>query len=70
MSKPPAVVPIEDKARIIARDPKTQRIIIGIGSERIAFEFLSRVIRLPPNTGDQPATVLPMKKKKRTQKRR
>jgi len=70
MPKPPKVVPIqEQKYRLIAKDAKSQRIILGIGSERIAMDFFSRFSKLPPETGDQPAAVLPMKKDKRRQKR-
>jgi hypothetical protein len=55
------VVPFaEAKQRLIARDSKAQRIILGIGSERIAIDFFSRVTKLPPHTGDQPAEVLPI----------
>jgi len=71
MPKPPKVVPIqEQKYRLIAKDAKSQRIILGIGSERIAMDFFSRFSKLPPETGDQPAAVLPMKKDKRRQKNR
>jgi hypothetical protein len=56
MPKPPKVVPIqEQKYRLIARDTKSQRLILGIGSERIAMDFFSRFSKLPPETGDQPA---------------
>ena len=34
-----------------------------IGSQRIAFNFFSRITRLPPHTGDQPEPVLPMQKR-------
>ena len=71
MPKPPKVVPIqEEKYRLIAKDAKSQRIILGIGSERIAMDFFSRFSKLPPETGDQPAAVLPMKKVKRRQNSR
>ena len=71
MSKRPKVVPIrEDKSSIIAQDKKAQRIILGIGSERIAIDFLSRITKLPPHTGDEPAPVLPMKQNKKKQKPR
>jgi hypothetical protein len=62
MSKTPKVVPIqESKSSIIARDPKAQRVILGIGSERIAIDFTSHITKLPPHTGDEPAPVLAMK---------
>jgi len=71
MPKPPKVVPIEEeKYRLIARDTKSQRVILGIGSERIAIDFISRIRKLPPETGDHPGEVLPMKKDKRRQKGR
>ncbi len=64
MPKPPKVVPIrEDQSSIIARDPKTRRVIMAIGSERIAIDFLSRVTRLGPHTGDHAAAIVPMTKK-------
>jgi hypothetical protein len=69
MPKQPKVVPIaEEKYKLIARDAKVHRIILGIGSERIAIDVLSRVTRLPPNVGDQPASVLPMDGRKPTKK--
>ena len=71
MPKAPKVVAIqEQRYRLIARDQKAQRVIIGIGSERIAIDFISRITKLPPDTGDQPAAVLPMRKNKPRQKRR
>ena len=71
MPKPPKVVPIQEKNyQLIAKDTKAKRIILGIGSERIAVDFISRISKLPPETGDQPAAVLPMKKDKRRQKSR
>ena len=71
MPKPPKVVAVQEKKyRLIAKDTKAKRIILGIGSERIAIDFISRISKLPPETGDQPAAVLPMKKDKRRQKSR
>ena len=65
MPKTPKVVPIaEDKAKIIAQDEKTYRFILGVGKQRVAMDFLTRITNLPPRTGDQPADVLPMKKKR------
>ena len=64
MRKPRKVVPIEEKkASLIARDTKAHRLIFAIGSERMAVDFFSRITRLPPNTGDTPATLLPMNQK-------
>jgi hypothetical protein len=62
----PKVVPVtEEKRQVIAHDQKSQRIIIGIGQQRIAFDLFTRVTRLPPHTGDQPAPVLPIKEKRK-----
>src|SRR5258707_851303 len=47
----------KQKYRLIARDTKSQRLILGIGSERIAIDFISRISKKPPATGDQPAAV-------------
>jgi len=61
MAKPPKVVPIaEETSQLIAQDEKTQRLILGIGSQRIAIDRLVRI------TGDEPARLLPMNKKKPT----
>jgi len=66
MPKTPKVVPIQEhKSSIIARDKKTQRIIVGIGSERMAIDFTTKLTKLPPNTGDEPAPVLAMKQDKK-----
>jgi hypothetical protein len=70
MPKTPKVVPIaEEKYKVIARDTKAHRVIIGIGAERFAFDLFSRISKLPPQTGDQPATVLPMNKRNVTTKK-
>ena len=67
MPKPPKVVPITaDEHRLIATDQTSHRLIVGIGSQRFAIDFFTRITTLPPYTGDQPAAVLPMKKKKGT----
>jgi hypothetical protein len=71
MSKPPKVVPIQEKKyQLIAKDTKAKRIILGIGGERIAIDWFSRISKLPPETGDQPVAVLPLKKDQRRQKSR
>jgi len=71
MPKPRKVVPIrEDQSSIIASDPKARRIILAIGSERIAIDYLSRVTRLGPHTGDQAAAIVPTIKDKKKSKRR
>jgi hypothetical protein len=65
----PKVVPLtEEKHQIIATDQKSQRMIVGIGQQRIAIDLFTRFTRLPPhNTGDQPALVVTMKKKRKEQ---
>ena len=69
MIKTTKVVPLaEAKQRLIARDSKAQRIIVGIGSQRIAIDFFSHVTKLPPHTGDQPAVVLPIRQSKTKKK--
>jgi hypothetical protein len=66
MSITPKVVPIQEhKISIIARDKKTQRIIVGIGSERMAIDFTTTLTKLPPNTGDELAPVLATKQNKK-----
>ena len=65
MPKAPKVVSIQKetkKAKLIARDTQVQRVIIGIGRQRIAYDFHTRITHLPPDTGDQPADILPMTK--------
>ena len=69
MPKTPKVVSIQEetnKAKLIAKDSEGQRIIIGIGSQRMALDFHTRITHLPPETGNQPAEVVPMTKPKRT----
>jgi hypothetical protein len=62
----PKVVPLtEEKRQVIATDQKSQRIIVGIGQQRIAFDLFTRVTRLPSHTGDQPAPVVTMKRKRK-----
>jgi len=63
MLKPLKVVPIEEqKNKLIARDVEGRRIIVSVGSQRMAIDYFTT--RLPPHTGDQPAPVLPIKKSK------
>ena len=67
----PKVVPLtEEKRQVIATDQKSQRILIGIGTQRIAFDLFTRITHLPPHTGDRPAPILPMSKKRRNQEKR
>jgi hypothetical protein len=66
------VVPIDrkewtspDRPKVIASNELANRIIIGIGSQRLAYDFTTRITELPPTTGDQPAPVVQLKKRKR-----
>jgi hypothetical protein len=65
------VVPIDQqesispsRPKVVATDDVTKRIIIGIGGQRLAYDFTTTITKLPPNTGDQPAPVVPLKKRK------
>jgi hypothetical protein len=63
MPKPPKVVSIQNetsKTKLIARDIEAHRVIIGMGRQRIAYDFHTHITHLPPDTGDQPAAILPM----------
>lgn len=60
-----------DRPALLAQD-ETQtgrvhkrRFILGIGTQRIAFDFTSRVTELKPGTGDAPAPVVPLKNSSR-----
>jgi hypothetical protein len=65
------VVPLtEEKHRVIAFDQQSHRMIFAIGQQRYAFDFFTRITHLPPHTGDRPAPVLPMSKKRRDQEKR
>ena len=74
MSKKPKVVPIatsqtqpsEEHPRLISHEEASRRFILGIGSQRIAFDCSVRATNLPPHTGDKPAPVLPLPKKKKS----
>lgn len=47
MPKPPKVVPIQEKKyQLIAKDTEAKRIILGIGRERIAIDWFSRISKL------------------------
>ena len=70
MPKNSKVVPLteprknqEEKPKVVASDQEGKRIIVGIGSQRLALDFFSKVTRLPPNTGDEPAPVISLSKK-------
>jgi hypothetical protein len=65
LPKPPKVIPLtEEKRSVIATDERSKRFILAIGKQRLAFDFLTRVTELPPRTGDQPAEILPIKKRR------
>jgi hypothetical protein len=60
------VVPLtEEKRRVIASDQRSHRLIFAIGQKRYAFDFFTRITDLSPHTGDHPAPVLPISKKRR-----
>jgi hypothetical protein len=62
------VVPLSQERRSVAvMDEKTSRVIMKIGPKRVAFDFTSRLTELAPGTGDHPASVLPMTRKKGNQ---
>ena len=52
------------RPRIIAQDSETQRVIIGIGGQRLAFDFTTRVTELKPGTGDAPAPMSILKQRR------
>ncbi len=55
-----------DRSKFLAQDEtqvggvQKSRLILGIGTQRIAFDFTSRVTELKPGTGDAPAPVVPL----------
>ena len=63
MKNPSKIIPFQSpKAQFIASDDPSQRVIVGIGRQRVALDFSTRITELPPATGDQPASVLPIGK--------
>jgi len=61
MPKTQRVVPINvAEHRFITTDQKTHRLIVGIGSQRFAIDYFTRITTLQPHTCDQSATVLPI----------
>jgi len=63
MKKSSKVIPFQSpKARVITSDDQSRRVIVGIGRQRIALDFSTRITELQPATGDQPASVLPLRK--------
>jgi hypothetical protein len=67
-----------DRSELLAEDEtqvggvRKSRFILGIGTQRIAFDFTSRVTELKPGTGDAPAPVVPLKNgsKRKTKRQR
>jgi hypothetical protein len=58
------VIPItEVKQRLIATAEKTNRFIMAVGTQRVAFDFLTRITELPVRTGNHPAQVISMEKR-------
>lgn len=51
----------EERPKLIAQDEVTHRLIVAIGSQRVALDFFTRITHLPPHTGDRPATLQPMR---------
>ena len=58
IEQPAPVLP--DEPLLVASDPDSHRYVIAIGGERIAYDVTTRITRLAPTTGNQPAPVLPM----------
>jgi hypothetical protein len=68
--KKPKVVSIDqEKSVLSAEHEETTRVIACIGGQRFAFDFLTRVTRLPPSTGNRPGHVLRIKSRRRTTNR-
>jgi hypothetical protein len=74
MPKKSKVVPItttegtnSDERQEIAHDAITRRYVFAIGPRRFAFDWMSRVTKLSPGTGNKPASVVlfPKQKKQR-----
>ena len=70
MPKTPKLVPIttppatEQNPRLVAHDQASHRFIIAVGTDRTAYDFSVRATRLPPLTANEPAPVVPLRKKK------
>ena len=63
MKKPSKVIPFSiQKTRFIASDDQSRRVMMGIGKQRIALDFSTRITELPPATGDQPASIFLIRK--------
>lgn len=67
INEPSKVVPFSStKPRFIVADERSNRTIFGIGSQRYALDFSTRITKLPPAMGDYPGPVLPIKKRQRS----
>jgi len=65
---PPRIVPITgEKHRVIATDEKSKRLIFAIGNRRVAFDLISSVTELPPNSRDE---LRPVRSAQRRRKRK
>jgi hypothetical protein len=59
MKNPSKIIPFQfPKARFIRSDDQSRRVIVGIGRQRIALDFSTRITELPPATGNQPVPSL------------
>ena len=66
IEKPAKVIPFSSaKPRFIASDEQSSRTIFGIGSQRFALDFSTRVTELQPSTGDFPDPILPIKNRRK-----
>ena len=59
----------QEKYVLSAEQEKTTRVIVCIGGQRYALDFLTRITRLPPSTGNRQGNVLRMKSSRRAAKR-
>jgi hypothetical protein len=66
MPKKTKVIPIRKLARpkVMAVERPAARVILGIGSTRLAFDYDISVTKLAPATGDRPAPVIAIAKKR------
>ena len=65
------IIPLtEEKHRVIAFDQQSHRMIFAIGQQRYAFDFFTRITQLSPQTGERPAPILPITKKRGNQEKR
>ena len=62
--------PDPQKPRLVTSDDSTRRLILGIGRQRIAFDFTTRITHLEPGTGDAPVPVVAVDTGKRRKSRK